>query len=124
MTLGEREVPAAATEGQIMAEATVTEIKKTPRTRTRKAPVEAKPIKKATSGSVDLTRKTPWGTQYRIVRALIVGLGESGWVTICLEHDQHVASGSLRLACEQGTNGSVAKWCKKCAPLARKAATS
>jgi hypothetical protein len=42
--------------------------------------------------AVDLTRKTPWGTLYRIVRAATVNLSTSDgkpWGTICLEHDVH-----------------------------------
>ena len=83
--------------------------------------------KQPTRNDVDLTRKTPWRTMYRIVRAKTVGLdvaAETPWVTVCMEHSTHVASASLRTACLAGTNGSVTEWCAKCRPLAAKAAAA
>lgn len=80
--------------------------------------------KQPTRNDVDLTRKTPWRTMYRIVRAKTAGLdvaAETPWVTVCMEHSTHIASPSLRTACLAGTKGSVAEWCAKCRPLAAKA---
>lgn len=79
--------------------------------------VKTQPVR----GTVDLTRKTPWRTLYRIVRAEVAGIKptEGGtWATICLEHKTHVLKASLREACLAGTKGSVAVWCAKCKPLA------
>lgn len=67
---------------------------------------------------VDLTRKTPYGTKYRVVRTASVKIGaDLPWLTICLDHDEHVASKSLRDACLLGTKGRTAEWCSECGKL-------
>jgi hypothetical protein len=66
---------------------------------------------------VDLTRVTPWGTHYRVVRAATIGVETAEgkpWVTLCLEHKTHHESSSLKTACLAGTKGSSARWCKQC----------
>lgn len=70
------------------------------------------------AAEVDLTRKTPWGTQYRVARTATAGATcDQHWVTICLEHQTQHGSDTLRTACTAGTRGAVAEWCDACAVL-------
>lgn len=80
------------------------------------APAKATPAKKAApKPEVDITRKTPYGTEYRVVRAATVKVQtDLPWLTICLAHDEHVSSKSLRDACLLGTKGATAGWCVGC----------
>jgi hypothetical protein len=66
---------------------------------------------------VDLTRKTPWRTEYRVCRVETAGIEGEGWVTLCLAHSQHVISPTLGKACTAGTKGAVAEFCDKCKTL-------
>lgn len=69
---------------------------------------------------VDLLRKTPWGTEFRIARTESFGLevkGDGKWTTACLAHSTSITSSTLRKACLAGTRGSVAEWCADCAKL-------
>ncbi|GAB3586376.1 hypothetical protein [Calidifontibacter terrae] len=70
------------------------------------------------AAEVDLTRKTPWGTEYRVARTVTAGVEcDQRWVTICLEHNTQHGSDTLRTACTAGTRGAVADWCDSCATL-------
>lgn len=85
----------------------------------KSAPAKAAPAKKAApKPEVDITRKTPYGTEYRVVRAATVKIeADLPWLTICLAHDEHVASKSLKDACLLGTKGRTAEWCAECSKL-------
>ncbi|KYH43244.1 hypothetical protein [Branchiibius sp. NY16-3462-2] len=70
------------------------------------------------AAEVDLTRKTPWGTEYRVARTATAGVAcDQRWVTICLEHNTQHGSDTLRTACTAGTRAAVAEWCNACAVL-------
>lgn len=76
------------------------------------------PVQSSPRNEVDLTRSTPWGTEYRIARTATADVEcDQRWVTVCLAHDTFHPSPTLRTACAAGTRGSVADWCDPCAKL-------
>jgi len=72
-------------------------------------------VSDAPKPQVDTTRTTPWGAQWRVVRAETVGIdSENRWAVMCLAHGSHTSHSSMKPAFELGTRGRVADWCDAC----------
>ncbi|WP_022924895.1 hypothetical protein [Serinicoccus marinus] len=80
------------------------------------------PKSTAPKPEVDLTRKTPHGTKYRVARTGTAEVkSDSPWVAVCLDHGKHAGAKSLKEACLLGTKGRTAEWCPACKRLVTKA---
>ena len=67
---------------------------------------------------VDVTRKTPWKTEWRVCRSTeYADDREAKWTTCCLEHGNFVPTDAMRDAFNIGTAAPVAAWGAPGSPL-------